>query len=348
MRRKNAKWIVLIILLAFAAPFILQIFEKITGNDPSVDGGGTAQKPLPELNIPKFSADSAYAHTDKIVSFGPRIVGSAGAAKVKAWVVGKFKEYGADIIEQNFKANTFDGKSLDATNIIARYNLQATKRIVLSAHWDSRPFADHDPDSTKHKQPILGADDSGSSVGTLIEIARQLQANPLSNIGVDIVLFDAEDYGAPEKNKGNTNDTWALGSQYWSKNPHVTGYSPAYGINLDMIGARGARYEKEGTSMKYASQIVEKVWRVGRHIGFYNYFLDEKYEGELTDDHYFVNTIARFPMIDIINININPSRTFGDYWHTTSDNMSIIDKDALNAAGQTVLSVLHYEQAGAL
>jgi Zn-dependent M28 family amino/carboxypeptidase len=188
----------------------------------------------------------------------------------------------------------------------------------------------------------LGADDSGSAIGLLIEMGKQLQAQPLSNVGVDIVLYDAEDYGIPEKN-----DSYGLGSQYWAKNPHVAGYSPLYGINLDMIGSRGARFEKEGTSMRYAAHVVEKVWRVGRHLGYYNYFLDETYQGELTDDHYFVNTIARIPMIDIVNININPNKTFGDYWHTTADDMSIIDKETLRAVGQTVLSVLHYEQAGA-
>lgn len=343
MIRNNMKWIVGTLLLVFIGTALLPTISKmINGDDSTGTTTGAVEKPLPDLTIPKFNSDSAYAFTEKVVSFGPRVTGSANAVKVRNWIVNQFKKFGADVIEQPFKAKTYDGKTLDATNIIARINLNATNRIMLSAHWDSRPFADQD--SVKPKEPILGADDSGSAIAMLLEIARQLQQTPLSNTGVDIILFDAEDYG-DGSGKENTETTWCLGSQYWAKNLHVAGYAAKYGINLDMAGARNARFTKEAFSMKFASQTVEKVWRVGRFLGYTQLFVDESSRGPMIDDHYFVNTIARIPTIDIIN---HPTDSyFGKYWHTHHDDMSVIDKETLKGTGQTVLSVLHYENAGA-
>ncbi len=349
MIRKNAKWFVYLIILAFAAPFIM----KFVGCKTEPPTGTTVEtKPLPKINIPSFNSDSAYAFTEKIVGMSPRIVGTEAANKVKAYMVGEFKKYGADVVEQPFSVKTFDGKTHAATNIIARCNLQATKRIVLSAHWDSRPFADsnEETDPNYRNKPILGADDSGSALGMLIEMTRQLQAHPLSNVGVDIVLFDAEDYGDTSKARPTTQAqyeaqslTWALGSQHWSAHPHVAGYTAAYGINLDMAGAAGARFPKELFSVKHAAGVVEKVWSVAKELNYGSYFLEETGTTELTDDHVYVNKLAKIPMIDIINWSSENS--FGKYWHTHNDNMSAVDKSTLRAVGQTLLAVLHYENA---
>jgi glutaminyl-peptide cyclotransferase len=348
MIRKNAKWFVYLIIFAFAAPFLMK-FAGCSDENPRTPT--VEQKPLPSIVIPSFSADSAYAFTEKIVGMSPRIVGTEGAKNVKTYIIAQFKKYGADIIEQPFSVKTFDGKTHAATNIIARCNLQATKRVLLSAHWDSRPFADsrEETDPAHRNKPILGADDSGSAVAMLIEMTRQLQATPLNNVGVDIVLFDAEDYGDTTKPKTQAqqdaqSSTWGLGSQYWSATPHVSGYKAAYGINLDMAGAANARFPKELYSVNHAASVVEKVWRVGRFHGFGNYFLDETGGSELTDDHVYVNKLAKIPMIDIINWSENG---FGKYWHTHNDNMSAIDKATLKAVGQTILSVLHYENVNA-
>jgi glutaminyl-peptide cyclotransferase len=355
MIRKNAKWFVYLIILAFAAPFIMKALGCNDEEPKKPKNPDVVEDTLPTLDIPAFSPDSAYVFTDKIVGMSPRVVGTEGAKKVKAYVIQQFKKYGADIIEQPFEVKTFDGKTHAATNIIARYNLQATKRILLSAHWDSRPFADskEEMDASKRNKPILGADDSGSSVGMLIEMMRQLQARPLSNVGVDVVLFDAEDYGDTTKARPVTeaqaeaqNKTWALGSQYWGAKPHVAGYKAAYGINLDMAGSQNARFPKELYSQKHAGSVVEKVWRVARFHGFGNYFVEESSSFEMLDDHLYVNQLAKIPTIDIINNPIE-TRSFGKYWHTHNDNMSVIDKNTMKAVGQTVLNVLHYENAGA-
>ena len=356
MIRNYSKWIILAFAILFVGAYMLSLVSTCK-SDTNSSNVVEAVKPLPDLNIPKFNADSAYYFTDKIVSFGPRVVGTEGAARVKKYIVTLFKQYGADVIEQSFKANTYDGKSHNATNIIARYNPTAVNRIVLSAHWDSRPFADQDKDEADKNKPILGADDSGSSIGILLEIGRQLQIAALpvgtpteQNWGIDIVLFDAEDYGNPES--GKTPDeqrvselTWGLGAQYWAKTPHIAGYKAQYGINLDMAGAKNARFTKELGSMQYAPSVVEKVWRVARQkYGYVDFFVETVSESKMTDDHMFINDIAKIPMIDIIN---HPTDSyFGKYWHTSDDNMSVIDKETMRAVGQTLLGVLHYEAAG--
>jgi Zn-dependent M28 family amino/carboxypeptidase len=244
---------------------------------------------------------------------------------------------------QEFKARVYDNRIFEGKNIIASFRPEFQKRIFLSAHWDSRPFADHDPDPAKHNTPIDGANDGASGTGVLLEIARQLSLQQ-PKIGVDIVLFDLEDYGPPQDNQTNqTTETWGLGSQYWSKNPHTYGYSANYGILLDMVGAADAVFPKEGFSMYYAPDVVEKIWGAARSIGYKDYFLDED-GGYITDDHYFVNTLAQIPTIDIIHLNKNSvNGSFYDHWHTLGDKLDQIDPSTLKIVGQTVLTVIYRE-----
>ena len=213
--------------------------------------------------------------------------------------------------------------------------------MVLAAHWDSRHVADYDPDASRQNEPILGADDGGSGVGILMEIARAIQKNPI-DLGVDIVLFDAEDYG---ESQGEDITTWCLGSQHWSRNPHVAGYRADFGILLDMVGSKGARFTKEEVSRTFAPQVLDKVWKLSQNMGYGNYFVNDNTR-QLVDDHLFVNQIARIPMIDIINRPVDTETGFGHYWHTHADDMSVIDKQTLRAVGQTLLAVIYQKSAG--
>ena len=348
--RKNLRWIIIALMSLYAVSVIFPIFSKFTGcRSDSPTSSQSILPSLPILEKAKFNSDSSYAWTDKIVGMGPRIVGTPIADKVRAFVVDKFKSFGCDVIEQKFPVTTFDGKSHNAVNIIARTNLQATKRILLSAHWDSRPFSDQDKDSTQINKPCLGADDAATGVAELLEIAHQIQLNPIEGVGVDILLWDAEDYGATKNFNDPQELTWCLGSRYWAQHPHVPGYSAIYGINLDMSGAINAKFFKEGNSIRFAPLAVEKVWRVGRFLGYTNFFLEEVSRGELVDDHKVVSELAHIPCIDIMNQDPNSrSRTFGDYWHTQQDNMNVVDRETMRAVGQTILAVLYYESANAL
>ena len=209
---------------------------------------------------------------------------------------------------------------------------------MLFAHWDTRPFADNDPNPMMREVPILGADDGASGPGVMLELARLLVTEGLENYGVDLMFFDAEDYGLPAwetQYQVNSEDTWALGTQYWTKNLHNEGYKAEFGILLDMVGAKNAIFKREYFSQESAGQFVTKIWEVAEELGHGAYF-QNKMGGAITDDHYFVIRNLRIPCVDIINYD----EEFGDYWHTHNDNLDIISKETLQAVGETVWQVL--------
>jgi Zn-dependent M28 family amino/carboxypeptidase len=294
------------------------------------------------VEVPNFNADSAYYFIEKQLSFGPRVPNTQAHENCGDWLVAKLKEFTPEVIEQRANLKAFDGTILNARNIIASFNPDATSRILLCSHWDSRPWADHDPDPANHKKPVPAANDGASGVGVLIEIARNLSIkNP--GVGVDIVLFDAEDYGEPHDIQGSYEDSWALGSQHWAANPHVPGYSARFGILLDMVGAKNATFGQEYYSMYYAPNIVRRVWSAAERLGYGDVFIKEK-TGPIVDDHYYVNEILRVPTIDIIDYKDDRNKGFFEYWHTLKDDMDYISKETLKAVGQTVITVV-YESA---
>ena len=260
------------------------------------------------------------------------------------YIAGKFKEFGAEVISQNAELTRYDGMKLKARNIIASYNSGNPIRVMICGHWDSRPWADNDKNDDKHQSPIDGANDGASSVGVMLEMARQIQAKA-PEIGVDFICFDAEDSGKPqwaEKEDENNEATWCLGSQYWSANMHKEDYFARYGILLDMVGGRGSVFMKEGFSVQYASDVVDKVWKAAEKCGYSAYFKNVG-GGYVTDDHLPVNRIAGIPCIDVIGSDaVNGG--FVSSWHTVDDNMDNIDKGTLKAVGQTMMEVIYNEK----
>lgn len=292
--------------------------------------------------LPFFNADSAYAFVKAQVDFGPRVPESEAHKKCASWMVKKFKSYGAKVTIQSFKARAYNGKILSGKNIIASYQPQNKQRIMISSHWDSRPFADHDPDPKNHYKPIDGANDGASGVGIILELARLFQQQH-PNIGVDLVLWDLEDYGKHnDETATGDDDSWGLGSQYWSKNPHIPGYQAKYGILLDMVGAENPTFTKEYYSLQYARNIVEKVWKSAAKLGYDSVFLNQE-AGAVMDDHFYVNKFASIPTIDIIHYNSSNKSGFFPYWHTLGDNMSVISKSTLGIVGNTLVYVVYNE-----
>lgn len=295
----------------------------------------------PLLKVPAFSQDSAYAFVKKQVDFGPRVPNTAPHKLCGDYFVSTFKRYKFQVTEQEFVATTYDGKKLNTRNIIASYNPKASKRILLASHWDSRPVADQD--SVKTKNAVPAANDGASGVGILLEIARVLSLqDSVLDVGVDIVLFDAEDWGSSGVTQAEYSG-FCLGANYWSTHRHVDNYTAYFGVLLDMVGAKNATFLREGYSMKYAAGVVSTIWGTASKLGYDNYFVAQD-GGPITDDHVPVNEKAKFPMIDIIHQRINdPSHTFFNEWHTSKDDMSVIDPATLKAVGQTLVQVLWEE-----
>ncbi len=294
------------------------------------------------VSIPDFDADSAYLFVEQQVAFGPRVPGTKAHKECAEFLSSKLLSYTPNVIVQNGKVYAFNDKVLEVKNIIASFQPEKQNRILLCAHWDSRPFADHDPNEKNHETPIDGANDGASGVGVLLEIARHLMQSETS-LGIDIILFDVEDYGKPEGMQSQRDDTWALGSQYWAKNPHKVNYNARYGILLDMVGAQNATFNMEGISMYFAPDIVKKVWNTAQNIGYGNYFLFEE-TGQITDDHLYINLIRKIPTIDVIHQDASTSTGFFKHWHTVKDDISNIDKATLKVVGQTVLTVIYKEK----
>jgi len=322
----------------YAAMFLIAAFAACKPGKENEEPEKPEVKAVP---TPDFNSDSAYLYVQKQVDFGPRVPGSKAHKEAEQWLTAKLKQYTPDVMVQEGQATVFDGSKKPIRNIVASFNTDKRSRVMLAAHWDTRPFSDQD--SVRQDEPIDGANDGGSGVGILLEIARQLSKTS-PNIGVDIILFDLEDYGQPESStQKEQENTYCLGAQYWSKHKHKSNYLPRYGILLDMVGAKNARFTMEGTSMHYAPHIVKKVWDTANRIGYSDYFAYDQ-TNPITDDHLYVNSLAGIGMIDIIEYDTKTKYHFSKTWHTHGDNMDVIDKNTLKAVGQTLLEVVFTER----
>lgn len=292
---------------------------------------------------PTFDADSAWQWCNQQCSFGPRTMNSEAHDRCKDWIVEKLRAYGCTVSEQAATLNGWNGTKLRATNIIATTSTDSSlPRIMLCAHYDSRPWADNDPDPDNHRKPVMAANDGASGIAVMIEIARLLQADTALNVAVDFVCFDAEDWGIPSWEERDDELSWALGAQYWAaNNPYRAGNRPLFAVLLDMVGGQNAVFYREGLSMHYASTIVDKVWTAARRAGYSAYFNDEE-GGFVNDDHLPVNQKAGIPCIDVIPYYPNQRESsFGPTWHTLADDMNHIDRQTLKAVGQTMLQVIY-------
>lgn len=312
---------------------VVILFAACTNDPKPTQPQTTNPEPQTYTQVsPNLNADSAYYFVEKQVSFGPRVTNSPEHQQCGDWLVKELKRYTDNVIEQKTVVTHYDGTKLRVRNIIAEINPKATKRILLSAHWDSRDRADKDV--TDKDKAILGADDGASGVGVLLEIARVLKSHP-TPLGIDIILFDAEDLG----NSTQAN-TYCIGSQYWSANLHKPGYKAEYGILLDMVGASNAAFGWEAYSAQYAKPVLEKVWGAAHNLNYGKRFGYIQLGG-IEDDHVYVNR-AGIPTIDIIHFDA--SGNFPNHHHTHRDNMSVIDRSTLKAVGQTVLEVIYTQQ----
>ena len=325
-------------LVLFFSSIVLYSCRSEEKNESS--SGAVKSKKEIIIERPDFDPDSAYHYIETQVSFGPRVPNTEAHKNAGKFLSSKLELFGFEVTLQDAVVKSYDGKRLNIKNIIGEYKKQLNNRILLFAHWDSRHVADQDEENTD--QPIAGANDGASGTGILLEVARQIQ-RVQPNIGVDIVFFDAEDYGQPLNAPGDrVSGSWCLGSQYFVKHPHRSGYRANFGILLDMVGAKDAQFTKEAISRFYAPSVLDKVWNIASKLGHSNFFVPKESSHVGEDDHLYINKFLNIPSIDIIQFD-PATRGFAPHWHTHDDNMGIIHKSTLAAVGETVLATVFQE-----
>lgn len=324
--------------VAFTAVLALLILGACSaGKSAENTSEGDASEVSAAVERPGFDADSAYANVAAFVEFGPRVPNTEAHRRAGDWLASRMKNYGWSVIEQKAVIPAFDGTRLNARNIFAQLNPEKNNRMLLLAHWDSRPWADQDPDPAKRTMPVPGANDGASGVGVLLEIARQLSLQN-SDAAIDILFVDAEDWG-----EDANEDSWALGTRYFAENPPIEGYRPDEAILLDMVGSPDAQFGIEYFSSQSNPALLQRIWNKAAALGYSNYFRQE-FGGAVTDDH--VQLIDHgIPSVDIIDYRNTPEyQGFDPTWHTTADNMQNISKETLKAVGETVLGVILSQQ----
>lgn len=320
--------------LPIIAMLILSLCSSCSaGKTESAENGSVEDTPAIPVTRPPFSADSAYSYVKTLTDFGARVPNTEAHRKSGNWLADKMRGFGWEVTEQEMVLEAFDGTQLESKNIFAQINPELPNRILLLAHWDSRPWADKDPDPSKRDQPVLGANDGASGIGVLLEIARQLKLQD-SKAPIDILFVDAEDWGEEEDE-----DSWAMGTCYFVENPPIAGYRPSQAILLDMVGSPDAQFGFEFFSYKSDPQLLDTLWNNALDLGYEKYF-KKQLSTAVTDDH--VELIHHgIPAVDIIDYrNSDYHSGFDPVWHTTHDNMDNISKETLKAVGETVLATV--------
>jgi len=274
-------------------------------------------------DVPKFSGENAYSYLLKQCDFGPRFPGSQGHSLVRDFLVSTLRAYADSVHEDNF-SRTLEGVRLDLTNIVASFRPDHTGRLLLCAHWDTRPMADRDPDPGNREKPIIGANDGASGVAILLELARCLSLAP-PPVGVDIVLFDGEDYG----HRADLSD-YFLGSRHFARSRRGS-YHPELGILLDMVGDSDLGIYKEGNSYRMLPAEVNMVWRRARELGVEAF--RDRVGYSVSDDHLPLIE-AGIPCIDVIDFDY-------PYWHTVEDTPDKCSPESLEAVGKVLVDIIY-------
>ncbi len=281
------------------------------------------------ISVPRFDAQQSFKFLTAQTDFGPRSPGSKGHAACLEYLQDQMTTYADAVTVQNFTGRDHKGTEHRLTNVVSSFNLQATDRIMLSAHWDSRPWADEDTNPANRNKPILGANDGASGIAVLLEIARLLKQDP-PPLGVDIVFFDGEDLG-----KSGSTDSYCLGSKHFARNK-ATGFQPRFAINLDMIGDKNLTIPRESYSEEYAPDVVSLIFSTARALKI-PAFVDRA--GRATyDDHIPLNEV-KIRAVDLIDFDY-PDES-NRYWHTTEDTPDKCSPESLEAVGTVLLHIIY-------
>lgn len=295
-------------------------------NDAGGDAGGGSLSAA-AVDRPAFGAGRAYDYLERQVAFGPRIPGTEGHARQLEWMKGFLSERADTVIEQSFTHTTTGGERLPLTNLFARFRPGAEERILLVAHWDTRPLADQSPDPADRTLPVLGANDGASGTAVLLELANLFAERP-PPIGVDLLLVDGEDYGP-------TGEDMYLGAKHFAAH-QPTGYAPLYGVLLDMVGDRDPRFPIEGYSERYAPEVVQRVWGLAQEMGYGDVFVSSP-GLFIEDDHVPLNR-GGIRTIDVIDFEYGPENR---YWHTPLDVPANTSPESLGIVGDVMAELVY-------
>ena len=279
---------------------------------------------------PDFDEDHAFEYLVAQCDFGPRNPGSEGYYACLDFIINELDQSADDIILQDFRYREQRyRKRYDLQNIIARYNPDASFQTIISAHWDTRPWADQEDNRRDRNQPIIGANDGASGVAVLLELAKIMGETP-PPIGVNLVFFDGEDLGVPGEN-----ETYCQGSRYFAKNLPIP--RPNEAINLDMIGDKQLHLPVEKYSLEYNPNLVRYLWGRADDMGLDAFDITPQYA--IYDDHVRLHEIAGIPAIDLIDFKYpNP---YANFWHTMNDVPENCSAESLEQVGKLMVDYIY-------
>ncbi len=283
---------------------------------------------IPFAATPTFSGRRAFDFLQAQCAFGPRVPGSQAHRACRDYLVQELRKSTPHVSTQIFTYHLSRlGRPMTGYNIIARFQPEKSARVLLCAHWDSRPWADEDPQPERRSMPVLGANDGASGVAVLLHMAELLRQTPPA-VGVDIVLFDAEDSGDHDDNR-----TWALGSAAFARE-FARSFNPRFGILLDMVGDADLTIYQEGYSYRYARSLTERIWNKAAQLGIGEFMPQVGYT--VYDDHIALLQ-AGIPCVDIIDFDYR-------YWHTVQDTPDKCSPASLEKVGRVVAAVIYEEK----
>lgn len=272
----------------------------------------------------EFDGATAFTYLQQQVRFGYRIPGTPAHEQTGDWILAQLRARADTVWVQDIQHHFASGKTLHLRNFFARFRPQAAERILYLAHWDTRPTADSDPDSSKRKLPVLGASDGASGVAVLLGVADALKAKP-PTVGVDLLFVDGEDYG----NFADSNDV-LIGSRWFAAH-QPSGYPPLLGVLFDMVGDKNLDINVEGNSQAEAPEVVDRVWKMAAELRYGDIFIPQV-RFTLIDDHVSLQK-AGIHTIDVVDFNY-------PYWHTTQDTLDKVSAQSLQIVGDVAMALI--------
>ena len=313
-----------------------QVQSQPVGSKKAVPAATPVTVPEAPPLAPQFNQDRAWRDLQEIVKRGQRYYGAPQREEAIQALVNHLEAAGGAVSLQRFTQREPQSKvDYQLTNVIARFNPEISARVILGSHWDTRLWAEEDADIMKRQMPITGANDGSSGVAVLFEIARQIQALKLQGLGVDIVLFDGEEFGRPGS------QDYCAGSRYFARNlqHYYPKEQPRGVVVIDMVGDRELTFPPEQSSVAKARALTTLIWREGVRLSAPAFIagLRRPQRGGprsrwIVDDHTPFQELG-IPAVLIIDL---------DYaqWHTHQDTLDRVSAASLKQTGDVLLASL--------